>query len=171
MVVKIRCCECRRVVRAAPQAGERQKVCCPECRAARKRKQARRRRQRDLVGAKEDEVRRQRRHREKVRAAQSRPADPPLADGRDCHAPADSRKSPELRAKAAKIVDVLWRVSRPRLERELMRELLENKARQQQREAEIWQAGEGCHAPGEARSRGKNPAESVDSVDHRHAPG
>lgn len=171
MVIKIRCCECRRVVRAAPQAGDRQKVCCAECRAKRKRKQAKRRRQQDIIAAREDELRRQHRHRDKARAQRDASAAAEPGAEAECHAPAESHNLPNLQQEASNIVDLVWRVSRPRLERELARQLRENKASSQQATPEMWQRGAGCHAPGEVRSEAKNGSESSDSVDRCHAPG
>jgi hypothetical protein len=75
-----RCTTCREWFRPDVRAGERQRVCSPECRRERRRRQAKRRRSEDLEGYRAAERVRQQEHRAKG-AARSRapsPTGPPM---------------------------------------------------------------------------------------------
>ena len=62
-----RCCECRLWFSPEASASRTQKTCSAECRLRRRAKHEQQRRATDLVGARESERDRQRRHRERVR--------------------------------------------------------------------------------------------------------
>lgn len=167
MYVSIRCCECRTVIRVAPQFAGRQKVCCDACRAERRRRQAKQRRQRDLEGTRQDDLRRQHRRRKKLREQR---ACGEAAAG-DRHAPDEARNLAELRAKVSEIVDRALSLSRADLKRAVLRELREMKALAGSTSAKAWQCPGGCHAPVEVRSGGKDARDPSGSVGLCHAPG
>jgi hypothetical protein len=114
MVTRRRCTECGRRFKPAATAAKSQKVCGPGCRLARRRKQARRRRQCDLDGYRDDELARQHASRAERRAA--------AASGvAGCHAPASDAKCLKTRPEIDQIVAETFRRSRAGLERELRR--------------------------------------------------
>lgn len=124
MTNRRRCVECGRRYRPAASAVDHQCVCGPECRRARRRKQAKQRRAKDLQHFHDEERRRQQESRQRRRG--ETPAQAPRAGpeptGRDvtaCHAPASSRKDSELHAKLAHLWDRQVELSRASLDREL----------------------------------------------------
>jgi hypothetical protein len=82
-------------------------VCGAECRAARDRKLARRRRQREVEDARADERERQRARRAKRSTASG------------CHAPSSAPKPPISRGEIADFVDRAFALSRAKLVRDL----------------------------------------------------
>ena len=121
-----RCVECRRRYDPAPSAVDHQCVCGPECRKARRRKQAKLRRAADLQHCRQEERRRQRESRARRRDASCEPRaragpEPRGQDVTGCHAPASSRNSLELLMKARRLWDKQVRLSRASLDRELGR--------------------------------------------------
>jgi hypothetical protein len=101
-------------------------VCGPECRKARRRKQAKLRRAADLQHCRQEERRRQRESRARRREASCEPRARagPEPRGRDvtgCHAPASGRNSSALLKKARRLWDKQVRLSRASLDRELGR--------------------------------------------------
>ena len=101
-------------------------MCGPECRKARRRKQAKQRRAEDLEHFRDEERLRQQESRARRRGGSSTleaRAGPELG-GQDvtaCHAPASSRNSAKLRMKVQHLWDKQVRLSRASLERELGR--------------------------------------------------
>jgi hypothetical protein len=135
-------CACGRRFRPAATAARYQKVCCPECRLKRRRRQAKRRRQADLEGHRADDAERQRRHRARAkearlgaavapRAAATAPTaslelgdgGPRLGCGGGCHGPASDGKCSELQGRIGEIVADAVRRSRTGFEQELRRML------------------------------------------------
>ena len=101
-------------------------MCGPECRKARRRKQAKLRRAADLQHFRQDEQRRQResraRQREASREARTRAGPEPRGqDVTGCHAPASGRNGAELLMKARQLWDKQAKLSRASLDRELGR--------------------------------------------------
>ena len=130
MTNRTRCVECRRWYHPARSAVGHQCVCGPECRKARRRKQAKVRRAADLGHFRQEERRRQRESRARRREAppEARSRAGPEPEDRDvtgCHAPASSRNSSELVMKARRLWDKQVRLSRASLDRELRRMGLE----------------------------------------------
>ncbi len=121
MVTRRRCAECGRRFEAAVTASKTQKVCGAECRLARRRKQARRRRQDDLDGHREDEAERQRVCRAARRAARGALA---AGSAARCHAPASVAKGWKGQDEIDRIVAEAFQRSRAGLERELRRAAL-----------------------------------------------
>lgn len=113
MGIRRRCTECRRSFIPSPRALATQRVCGPECRATRDRKQARKRRRDDLDAYREDELRRQQEARARRAAAPSPPPAPP-----GCHAPPSPPKSTDLQEEFVRILARLVEVSRATLRRE-----------------------------------------------------
>jgi hypothetical protein len=88
----------------------RQRVCGEDCRRARRRELARRRRAADLDGYRADEVERQRAHRAKARDAR-------ITGG--CHAPASRPNLAKVQPDVARFVDRALALSRTSLLRDL----------------------------------------------------
>ena len=116
MARRRRCTECRQWFMPTVTTGERQKSCGPECRRARRRKQARARRAADLEGFRAEERARQQTYREARRRERSEEG---------CHAPASVRIDAEVLAKVRQIVDEAVRLSRAGFERAARRILRE----------------------------------------------
>lgn len=126
MTKRARCVECRRWYHPAASAEGHQCVCGPECRKARRRKQAKLRRAADLQHCRQEERRRQRESRARRHEASCEPRARvgPEPRGRDvtgCHAPASGRNDSELLKKARRLWDKQVRLSRASLDRELGR--------------------------------------------------
>lgn len=101
-------------------------MCGPDCRKARRRRQAKLRRAEGLLQFRQEERRRQRESRARRREApfEARTRAGPEPEGQDvtrCHAPASSRNSLELLMKARQLWDKQVRLSRASLDRELGR--------------------------------------------------
>lgn len=90
-------------------AANTQKTCGRECRLARRRRQGRQRRQKDLDAYRDDEAARQRDRRERLRAEVG------------CHAPALSANCWKSKPEISQIVAETFRRSRTGLARELRR--------------------------------------------------
>lgn len=126
MVTRCRCTECRRGFVASRKSGENQCTCCEVCRLARRRKQARKRRRKDLEGFRADE--RDRQQNRRARQAEARAlavAEATQAEfaarGAQCHAPASVLKSLKVQEEIHRILDGPFRLSRAGFERELRR--------------------------------------------------
>ena len=115
MTVRCRCTECRKRFVASPKSGSRQRVCSEQCRVIRRRKLARRRRNQDLEGFRADERERQRRRRMSPAGGWVEPCE------RECHVPAWTSKSLEVREEIHRILDGPFRLSRAGFVRELWR--------------------------------------------------
>ena len=111
-MTRCRCTECRKRFVTAKTTGKRQRTCSPECRLARRRKRAKRRRLADLDGHRADDGERQQRRRD-LQAQTG-------ADGK-CHGPASGAKALELLPKVHQIVDRALRLSRTDFGRQLRR--------------------------------------------------
>lgn len=109
-----RCTECRKSYEPAPSARYSQRVCGAECRKARARKLARKRRRQDLEGFRADERARQQACRERRR------------EGRGCHAPPSAGKCATLQEQIERIVDKALGLSRATLRREV-REIIQER--------------------------------------------
>lgn len=126
MVTRIRCTECGKRFVAAPQVGQRQRVCSAECRASRCRRQARSRRLKDLEGFQADDRERQRDHRRRVGEARADVVSGmgdsvPGQESPKCHAPPSDRKILKLQDEIHRILDGPFRVSRAKFGREQRR--------------------------------------------------
>jgi hypothetical protein len=126
MTNRRRCVECRRWYHPASSAVGHQCVCSPECRRARRRKQAKRRRAEDLEHFRGEERRRQQecRARRGGEASTPRARAGPEPEGQDvtaCHAPASIHNRSGLLTKVQHLWDKQVRLSRASLERELGR--------------------------------------------------
>jgi len=115
MTVRCRCTECRKRFVASPKSGDKQRVCCEQCRVIRRRKLARRRRRQDVEGFRADERERQRRRRKG-------PVPGPLGLCEpECHVSASTCKSLEVQEEIHRILDGPFRLSRAGFARELAR--------------------------------------------------
>jgi hypothetical protein len=135
-------------------------VCSAECRAARRRGQAKRRRAQDLEGHRQAERERQRARRQERRGAPPRPtvADRRVTPPPPSRAPSRAGFGAQLRETAAEILlfwDKAAELSRASLERDLTRILGESAPLVGQ----VGQPRAGCHAPGGARNPGKSMGE------------
>ena len=109
-----RCTECARRFEAAATAAKSQKVCGPECRLARRRRQDKERRQAALDGYRAEERVRQ-------RACRARRAVDGGASVTECHGPASDAKRSKSQLEIGEIVAETFRRSRTGFERELRR--------------------------------------------------
>ena len=116
MTVRCRCTECRKRFVASPKSGDKQRVCCEPCRVIRRRKLARRRRCQDVEGFRADERERQRRRRVGLAVRERM-----VHGDRECHVPASTCKSLEVREEIHRILDGPFRLSRAGFARELAR--------------------------------------------------
>jgi hypothetical protein len=134
MATRRRCTECRCVFTPSPRAQSTQRVCGPECRAARDRKLARARRRREVDAYRADERGRQQERRAaqaaraaEVRAGQAEAATPDAAQARavtaggGCHAPPSASNPSESLDEIVRFVDRRLEVSRASLLRALRR--------------------------------------------------
>jgi hypothetical protein len=128
-----RCSECRKTFEPDVRVGRRQQVCSRSCGLKRRRRQARQRRERDLLRYREDERLRKRRSRER------------LAEGG--HAPRERSKPLKSRHKVEQSVDTvaarLLEMSRAQLELQATK-MAEEIGRIL---AEAYGAKGRCHAP------------------------
>jgi hypothetical protein len=146
MVTRSRCAGCGKRFTPVATCQRTQQVCCKECRLARRRKQAKQRRQADLEGYRADERKRQQKLRDERRAAaaesaganaEREPCHEPSAEGSatkanppchelaaaagGCHGPASDAKPSELQGLIAAIVVEAVCRSRTALDQELRR--------------------------------------------------
>src|SRR5512133_1198191 len=126
MATRGRCKECRKGFVASAKSGDRQCTCCEACRLARRRKQARKRRRKDVDGFRADE--RDRQQNRRARLAESRAlivagmAQAEMATaGALCHAPASTPKSLTVQEEVHRILDGPFRLSRAGFGQELRR--------------------------------------------------
>jgi len=126
MVTRCRCTECKKRFVASARSGDDQCTCCEACRLQRRRKQARKRRSKDVESFRADERERQERRRACLVEARALGAAAVAqaqigSDGGQCHAPASALKSLKVQAEIHRILDGPFRLSRAGFGRELQR--------------------------------------------------